>query len=686
MSHGAESTWTAAIINCSECHSSSCIEPSLTISTWIRRICCCTQQTAPWHDVLQVSCCVLCVQGQRQLHVAFCLKLLEMCFKHAPTPANTAHASLVLDDAEAAIHRLKQLQDFARGMGDAAAGLDIKPFLIPYLPAQLLTIVTSQTTKQCDDDDEEAAGSKGLAAGLAEVHLAAVEELSMHTNTSNVQAVAELIHQLPQPTSLDSSAVSSIDVDCRELQLVDMSSSTVYTAAVCGLLLDLPDQDPHDQSETCQQVADYLPQLSAHHLTGLLLWAVLQQPHPLLPSGPQLPSQLPEELRLSLVQAGLELLRSQADRDGEIALDSRLEAEASKLSVLCTIQQSCQLTQQQQGMVEQALQAAASEDDISHEVAGIELCVAQLLCSGLPLQDLLLVTSALERHSQTATASMQNRTQAAEVATAVVQKLLSQALAVLAHDSSDSATQPVVANGHQNGLAEEEAANSAELLSLSTHHQASDCILGILESLQSTGDSEQAQQLAAKLRKSVWSTLQQHLLSPDHLSDSCRLQPAQLQLLELVLGLSTAQSTTSVASASPEKVNRPLAIHWEGWRPEDSSSDLAQGQQLLLLTRTRALAQGLWPGVAVGSQEVASQAAAQQLFLTLLEKGHAADQLQALQSLLVDVWHNGQALAAHQVSSSVKTSFNACSLHHTSCHCAGGTSSFLVLLAFFVKD
>jgi len=69
------------------------------------------------------------------------------------------------------------------------------------------------------------------------------------------------------------------------------------------------------------------------------------------------------------------------------------------------------------------------------------------------------------------------------------------------------------------------------------------------------------------------------------------------------------------------------------------------------VSHTRAVVKDLWPRVEVGAQDVASLAAAQQLFLGLLEAGHESAQLHGLHGLLVDVWCNGQALDADQVYS-----------------------------------
>ncbi len=578
--------------------------------------------------------------------MAFCLKLLEMCFKHTSTTAHQLTGP-ALDQPEESIHRLQQLQSFCRSMGAAAAGLDIKPFVIPHLPAQLLIIVITQ---QANAGVGDSVGAEA-AVSLDGLQMAAVDELCSHANGSNVQELADLICQLPSLTNLNS-AVNSSGVDTSTGRSHVISSSTVYMAAACGLLLESPNLEPNGQTEACQEVGDYLEQLTAEDLTGLLLWSVLQQSHPLLPSGPQ----LPEELRLSLLQSGLKVLYGQADRDDGMEVDGRLESEASRLSVLCNIQQSCELTEEQQGMVEQALETASvAEDGASHQVPTLEQCIAELVSTGLPVEHLLVVTSSLQSRGQTATASKQAESQAAEVATAVVQRLLSQALPVLSSGSSHTFLHSGLANGHGDGLALGKDQDSlGTLLPVTTADEASACILGLLQSLQSAGNSDQGKHTVAELRQYVWSTLQHHLLS----GDSPSLQPAQLQLLEVVLGLSTnsqsadqALSTRMVpsTSSSPEKAKQLAPLHWEGWIPEQRDSDMAQGQHLLLISHTRAVVKGFWPDVEVGSQDVATLAAAQQLFLTLLESGHEAQQLQALHALLLDVWRNGTALPADQV-------------------------------------
>lgn len=587
-----------------------------------------------------------------------------MCYKHTLTTTQV-QTGPALEQPEASAQRLAQLQTFSRAVGDAAAGLDVKPFLIPYLPAQLLGIVIGQASQPAEEGngDDGLTGSSSVqtaAASLANLHLAAVEELCIHAISSNVHELAELILQLPAPTALSSSGTDSGG----EISLV-VSTSTAYTAAACNVLLELPNLEPDGQTEACQEVSDYLEQLTADHLTGLLLWGMLQQPHPLLPSGPQLPAQLPEDLRLSLLQAGLEMLHQQADSDAGVVVDSRLEAAASVLAVLCSIQQACELTEEQWDMVEQALEEGSSSQ------GAVDQCVEQLLADGLPVQDLLTVTSSLQSRIETATAEPQ----AAAVATAVVQKMLSQALPMLSGGSLQQQAQLNLSNGdtgaQENGTVhEDEPDSSAEVLQLTTADKASDCILGILESLQSPGVSEQAKALVIELRQYVWTSLQHHLLTDDPAKVlSTSLQPAQLQLLEVVLGLSTplqstdaALSTTLVSSTSisPQKTQGPAPIHWEGWAPEQGSEDLAHGQQLLLVSHTRAVVEKLWPNVDVGSHHVDCLSAAQQLFMMLLDKGHEADELHGLHHLLADVWRNGQALPADQV--------HCCVPHAACCH------------------
>jgi len=567
------------------------------------------------------------------------------------------------------MQRLAQLQSFSRAIGMAAAGLDVKPFLVPYLPAQLLGIVLRQASQEAETDAEGDSGVvsssdvERMKADLADVHLAAIEELCAHANGSNVQEVADLIHQLPAPTSLcashtdDTGQLSSTDSS------LGVSSSTAYTAAACTVLLDLPYLEPDGQTEACQDVVDFLEQLSADDLTKLLLWSVLQQPHPLLPGGLQLPAQLPEGQRLSLLQAGLQLLHGHAERDSELTVDSRLESEASKLTVICHVQQSCELTPEHWGMLEQALDAGNS----SPQAVAVEQCIGQLLATGLPVEDLMIVTSSLQSHSQTGTSAQQAQSQsAAEVATAVAQQLLRQALPLLSGSSAEASEQVDLTNGdshiHQNGSTQMgEYDSSSSLTNPTTAEQASECIRGILHSLQPPGVSQQAQEVVTQLRQHVWSTLQHHLVGGDQaLSQSRSLQPAKLQLLEVLVGLCTSNQSPHLSlstglapstSTGPGRTQGPSLVRWEGWVPKQASGDLAQGQRLLLVSHTRAVVEGLWPGVEVGAQDVASLAAAQQLFLGLLESGHESAQLHGLHSLLVDVWCNGHTLDADQVHS-----------------------------------
>ena len=571
------------------------------------------------------------------------------------------------------MQRLAQLQSFSRAIGTAAAGLDVKPLLIPYLPAQLLGIMLRQASQEAETGgelDSRVEGSsdvEGVEAGLADMHLAAVEELCAHADGSNVQELADLIHQLPATTNLggshtdDTGTLSSTDTS------VGVSSSTVYTAAACTVLLDLPYLEPDGQTEACQDVVDFLEQLSADDLTGLLLWGVLQQPHPLLPGGPQLPAQLPEDLRLSLLLAGLQLLHGQADRDSGVTVDTRLDSEASRLTVVCRIQQSCELTPEQWGMLGQALDAESG----SPQASAVEQCIGQLLATDLPLEEVLIVTSSLQSRSQTGATAQQAQFQAAaEVATAVAQQLLRQALPLLsgssAEENESSAEQVDLATGeshkHQNGSAHlNELDSPPDLLTPTTAEQASACIQGILHSLQPPGVSQQAQEVVTKLRQHVWSTLQHDLVAGDQGSSQSRsLQPAQLQLLEMLLGLSTKRQSphpslsTGLAPSTSTSLSRAQGaslVRWEGWVPKQASGDLAQGQQLLLVSHTRAVVKGLWPGVEVGARDVASLAAAQHLFLALLERGHESAQLHGLHGLLVNVWCNGHALDADQVHS-----------------------------------
>ena len=591
-----------------------------------------------------------------------------MCYKHTLTSTDT-FTGPALDQAEASIQQLVQLQSFSRAIGTAAAGLDVKPFLVPYLPAQLLDIVLRQMSQEAEtaaEGDSRVASlsdAEGVEAGLADVHLAAIEELCAHANSNNMQELADLIHQLPAPTSLGVSHTDDNGTLSNNDRSVGVSSSTVYTAAACTVLLDLPYLEPNGQTEACQDVVDFLEQLSADDLTGLLLWGVLQQPHPLLPGGSQLPAQLPEDLRLSLLQAGLQLLHSQVDRVGHLNVDSRLESEASRLTVVCHIQQSCELTPEQWGMLGEALDARNS----SPHASAVGPCIAQLLTTGLPLEDLLMVISSLQSHSQTGTTAQQAQSQAAaEVVTAVAQQLLSQALPLLSGSSAEASEQVHLANGdsdiHQDGLEQPSELDSPpDLMIPTTAAQASDCIRGILRSLQPSGVSQQAQQVVNELRQHVWSTLQHHLVGGDKASSQSRsLQPAQLQLLEVLLGLSTNSHSSHpslstglalATSTSPGRTQGASLVCWEGWVPKQASGDLAQGQQLLLVSHTRAVVKGLWPGVEIGAQDVASLAAAQQLFLGLLESGHDSAQLHGLHGLLVDVWCNGHALDADQVHS-----------------------------------
>ena len=602
--------------------------------------------------------------------------MLEMCFKNILTHGEQADSgSPALDQPEAAIQRLVQLQSFARGMAPTAAGLDIKPFLAQHLPAQLLVLVITSTVQQANGGADAVDVGRDLSAVdtsavLAGLHLAAVEELCLHCNSSNVQEVAELIEDLPSPTVLASMSGPSVHSIAEVKFEFELSSSIAYTAAACTSLLEmagLPQGEDH--TETCQEAAGYLQLLAAPHLQRLLLWCTLDGAHPLLPSGPQLPEQLPANVRLTLLQTGLRVLRRHSEAGVQFEEHGGLQLEANRLDALCAVQQSCDLSSEQWDIVERALEAitaAAGEESHDSTAAVVKACVGELVSSGLAIQDVLSAAESVQRLAAVMGEEEQSEPQAAEVISAVVQQRIADALAALSSSSvqasssmmltSDSAFSSDEEEGrperHMNGVKQRQGN------SLASDDQAVDIILGVLQSLQSSGTSAEAHSLISDLRQHVWTALQHHLFSRQELSESPSLQSAQLQLLEAVLTLSTSQpdgqepasSVGRASSGSPEKGVKLPVIQWQGWSPdeEDSSSRL-QGQQMLLVSRSRAIVSGLWPEVPLARQDLADRSAAEKLFLKLLEQADGVEQLQGLQGLLEHVWLSGSAIPSDQV-------------------------------------
>lgn len=619
------------------------------------------------------------LQGQRQLHVGFCLKMLEMCFKHILAQGEQEQPDLpALDQPQESIQRLVQLQSFARGMAATAAGMDIKPLLALYLPAQLLLLVITTTTGSGGEADSN---TEELAAELGGLRVAAVEELCLHCNSSNVQEVADLIEDLPSPTVLDTttSGVPSVHSMAKVEFEFDLSSSTAYTAAACATLLEAAGlQQGEDHMEACQEAAGYLPALTAPQLQRVLLWCALEEPHPLLPSGPQLPEQLPADVRLTLLQTGLQLLLRHAEAGVQFEEDSRLHLEADRLEALCAVQQSCNLSPEQWGMVERALEAITaaaagegSSDDSS--AAAVKACVGELVVTGLALQEVLSAAESLQGLIAAMGEEEQSGPQAtAEVVSAVVQQQIADALAALSasaqpslpstltlHSAPSSGGDGGQSEHHMNGVAQQGEASLA-----SGDTEAVGVVLGVLQSLQSCGTSAEAHSLVALLRQHVWRALQHHLFSRQDLVDSSHLPPAQLQLLEAVLTLFSSQSdgkegpSNSAGRASPGSPEKGLpqlpVLRWQEWSPdEDDSSSRVQGQQMLLVSRSRAVVGGLWADVPLAIPDLASQAAAQKLFLRLVERADRVEQLQGLQDLLAYVWLSGDAFPTDQVTSAV---------------------------------
>lgn len=601
-----------------------------------------------------------------------------MCFKHVFTQGEQTDLP-ALDQPESAIQRLVQLQSFARGMAPTAAGLDIKPFLAQYLPAQLLLLVIPSTGQQANSRDKAVDGGRHLSgtdtsAVLAGLRLAAVEELCLHCNSSNVQQVADLIEELPSPTTLDSMSGPSVRSMAEVAVEFEISSSTAYTAAAYSSLLEVAGLlQGEDHRGACQEAVGYLQFLAAPHLQRLLLSCALDGAHPLLPSGPQLPEQLPADVRLTLLQTGLEVLLRQAEAGVQFEEDGRLRLEANRLNALCAIQQSCNLSSEQWGMVEQALEAiteAASEEDDDRTAAVIKACVGELVYSGLAIQDVLSAADSLQELVAVMDEDEQSK-QAAELICTVVQQRIADSLAALSSSSGQASSRMLSSDtahsSDEEGLSERHTNGVVHLggISFTSGDQAVDGVLGVLQSLQSSGTSAEAHELISDLRRHVWAALQHHLFSRQDLFESSSLQPAQLQLLEAVLTLFASQpdgeepaSSVSRASAgSPEKGDKLPAIQWQGWSSDEvDSNSRVQGQQMLLVTRSRAVVSRLWPEVPLARQDLADRSAAQKLFLKLLERADRVEQLQGLQGLLEHVWLNGDAIPADQARPHDKTS------------------------------
>ena len=609
--------------------------------------------------------------------------MLEMCFKHVLTQGELSDSgSAALDQPEAAIRCLVQLQSFARGMAHTAAGLDIKPFLAQCLPTQLLTLVITSTGQQANSEAEAVDAGRDLSAAdtsavLAGFHVASVEELCLHCNSSNVQEVADLIEELPSPTVLDSTSRPSMHSTAEAKFEFELSSSTAYTAAACASLLEvagLPQGEDH--TETCQEVAGYIQLLAAPQLQSLLLWCALDEAHPLLPSGPQLPEQLPADIRLALLQTGSQVLLRLAEAGVQFAEDGRLQLEANRLEALCAVQQSCDLSSEQWGMVERALDAiitaAGGEESDDSTAAVVKACIGELVSSGLAIQDALSAAESLQGLVAVMGEDEQGETQAAKVISDVVQQRTADALAALSSssgqlpssmvtsDSAPSSDEEERSEHHMDGVVQHEGDSFA------SGDQAVNVVLGVMRSLSSSGTSAEAHQLITDLRHHVWAALQHHLFSRQMLSESSSQQPAQLQLLEAVLPLFTNQSdgvepTSSVGRASlgsPENRDKLPVIQWQGWRPDgqsDSSSSWVQGQQMLLVSRSRAIVSGLWPEVPLAHQDLADCSVAQELFLKLLERADGVEQLQGLQGLLEHVWLSGDAIPSDQVRTANKS-------------------------------
>ena len=77
---------------------------------------------------------------------------------------------------------------------------------------------------------------------------------------------------------------------------------------------------------------------------------------------------------------------------------------------------------------------------------------------------------------------------------------------------------------------------------------------------------------------------------------------------------------------------------------------MAQAQQVLLLSRSKALVQSGWPKAVVRPTDVTSLEGAESLFMQLLTESTDGQQLKLLRRLLADVWQSGQGNNMKEVS------------------------------------
>ena len=535
---------------------------------------------------------------------------------------------------------------------------------MPCLPLQLLLLLLPEAA---NSDDTEAAGQQQQALGT--MHRNAVQELCDHTLADNVKEAAHFLSSLPAATlahavlpvlKTQSHVVTQEDASSEAAESESMSSSTAYTACAAGTWYDLSSLSSKEQTEVCQMVLSYLPHMTPQQVSKLLLWGCLGQPHPLLPSGPQLPSSaLSEQLKLSLVQAGLAQLKQQSAEQDVMAIDSRLEAEAQRLAVVCDLQQSCNLNRKQQACVQDALSNLSATGTVDSKAEAVDRCITSLITSGCQQSDVLHVASAMLSMlgSNLGQATERFNQQGADKIQTIVFARLSESLQAIAAAELDTPAAEGKSHTASGKLLRFEQQEDDQ----PEHEQAADFILGLLLSLQQSGKAGTAQQLVSSLRAQVWQKLQQHLLPTDTCTDTDSLNPMEVQLLEAMLnladsGLAPAESLevaddTAKMNGAHVAIPKP-GVRWQGWGGlEGGGRGVAQAQQVLLLSRSKALIQSGWPKAVVRPADVTSLEAAESLFMQLLTDSTDGQQLKLLQQLLADVWQSGRGNNMKEVSS-----------------------------------
>ena len=560
------------------------------------------------------------------------------------------------------------LQGFARGLGQSAPGLDVKCFILPYLPLQLLLLPLPEAS----DSDNITAAAKQHSA-LAAMHNSAVQELCDHTVADNVEGVATLLANLPAATlanavlpvlKSDRQVRSSPD-DESDVNVHDgLSSSTAYTACAAGTWYDMSGVSSQEQAEMCQQMLSYLPRMLPHHAIRLLLWGSLEQPHPLLPSGPKMASTaLPEQLRLNILQPGLAQLKEQSIEQRDAAVETRLQMEAKRLAVICDLEESCNLSTPEQAIVKDSLFKLTTAGTAGDKSEAMEACIAALVHEGCSISDVLHVTSCMLSMLSSEQSSEQSSQESVKQIKTVLMARLDESLIAIAGTTASDAT--ANGDGKMSWNQRHQQAQAAE----DKQEQAADFIRGVLLSLQqpgtagTAGSAGTAQQLVSSIRTEVWQRLQQHLLPSDTRTDSASLHALEMELLEVMLSLADsadgvdAEVTPGYAADAHLKgasQSAPRAgVTWQGWRgAEGGTQGVAQAQRVLLFSRSKALVQTGWSSAVVSSADVSSLEMAEKLFMRLLGGSEGAEQLELLQRLLADVWHNGQDFDADEVCDS----------------------------------